>query len=375
MLSNMKNVMGVINLHEKNGGLTELTHHRPVAAIPFLGRFRIIDFPLSNMTNSGITNVGVFIQEKPRPLTEHLGRGKWWELDGKKDGLFIFYPYYNSVNSMYTTEMKNFKDNLDYIKTSAQEYVVITSSYMLYNFNFEEVVDYHINSHNDITVMYKDVENARSEFLGCDTLIMNEKSLIKDIAINLGDDDYRSISMETYIMKKKLFIEVVEQASKISAMYSLKETIAYECKYLNVGGYEYKDYLICINNIESYYNHSMEQLDIKHRKRLFNPESPVYTVVRDNAPAFYGKDSIIKNSLVANGSSIEGTVENSIISRGVKIAKGAVVKNSILMSRCTVEDGVYIDCIIADKNTRFTRVKEICGTKEQPIVFEKNTVI
>lgn len=371
----MKNVMGIINVHEKNKGLTELTHHRPVAAIPFLGRFRLIDFPLSNMTNSGITNVGVFIQEKPRPLTEHLGEGKWWELDGKKDGLFIFYPYYNSFNSMYTTEMKNFKENIDYVKTSSQEYVVITSSYMLFNINYTDVVDYHISTNNDITIMYKNVDNAKSEFLGCNTLKMNGKGVVESIALNMGEEDKRAISMETYIMKKQLFIDLVEQSERISTMYSLTETINFNCKYIKVRGYEYKKYLVCINDIASYYKHSMEQLDIKNRKALFNTDSPVYTLVRDNAPAFYGADSVIKNSLVANGSVIEGTVENSIISRGVKIEKGAVVRNSILMSRCIVEKGIYLDCIISDKNTRFSRVKEICGSKNHPIVFEKNSVI
>lgn len=371
----MKNVMGIINLHEKSGGIVELTHHRPVAAIPFLGRFRLIDFPLSNMTNSGITNVGVFIQEKPRPLTEHLGEGKWWELDGKKDGLFIFYPYYNSVNSMYTTEMKNFKDNIDYVKTSSQEYVVITSSYMLCNLNYEDAVDYHVNSEDDITIMYKNIDNGKEEFLGCDTLLFDNKGRVESIQINMGEDAERAVSMETYIMKKQLFINLVEQSSRISAMYSLKETINFDCKYLKIGGYEYKGYLVCINDTASYYKHSMEQLDIKNRKELFNPHNPIYTLVRDNAPAFYGKESIIKNSLVANGSVIEGVVENSIISRGVKIAKGAVVKNSILMSRCTVEEGVQLDCIIADKNTKFSMVKEICGSKERPIVFEKNSVL
>ncbi|MDU4892537.1 MAG: glucose-1-phosphate adenylyltransferase subunit GlgD [Clostridium sp.] len=371
----MKNAMGIITLHEKNGGLNELTHHRPVAAIPFLGRFRLIDFPLSNMTNSGITNVGVFIQEKPRPLTEHLGKGKWWELDGKKDGLFIFYPYYNSVNSMYTTEMKNFKENLDYVKTSSQEYVIITSSYMLCNINYKEALNYHISSDSDITIMYKNVDNAKTEFLGCDTIEINSKGRIQAIDTNRGEENNRTISMETYIMRKQLFIDIVEQSEKISVMYSLKETINFNCKYLKIRGYEYKGYLVCINDTVSYYKHSMEQLDIKNRKELFNPESPIYTLVRDNAPAFYGREAVIKNSLVANGSVIEGTVENSIISRGVKIEKGAVVKNSILMSRCTVEKGVYLDCIVSDKNTRFTRVKEICGSKEHPIVFEKNSVL
>ena len=371
----MKNVMGIINLYEKNRSLFELTNHRPVAAIPFLGRFRVIDFALSNMTNSGITNVGVFVQEKPRPLTEHLGQGRWWELDGKKDGLFIFYPYYNTINSMYTTEMKNFKDNLDYIQQSTQEYVVISSSYMICNLNFNDVVEHHMRSNNDITIMYKEVNNAKSEFLGCDILEMNKDGRVESFNINNGDKENRNISMEIYIMKKQLLIRLINQANTLSAMYSLRETLVYDCNKLKISGYKYDGYLICINNTSAYYKHSMEQLDIKYRNQLFNPERPIYTVVRDNAPAYYKKGAKIKNSLVANGAIIEGTIENSIISRGVKIAKGAVIKNSIIMSRCIISEGVYLDCVISDKNTIFSRVKEISGTRERPIVFEKNSVL
>ncbi|MEG1254482.1 glucose-1-phosphate adenylyltransferase subunit GlgD [Clostridium sp.] len=371
----MKNVMGIINLYEKDRRLLELTNHRPVAAIPFFGRYRIIDFALSNMTNSGITNVGVFIQEKPRPLTEHLAQGKWWELDGKKDGLFIFYPYYNSMNSMYMTEMKNFKDNIDYIVNSTQDYVIISSSYMLCNTNFEEVVNFHKKSNSDITVMYKDVNNANDEFLGCDVLDINKHGFIKGISINKGDKKDRHISMEIYIMKREFLLNLINEANKLSALYSLKETIEYFCNDFSINTFKYEGYLACINTIIEYYKKNIELLDTKNRDQLFKPESPIYTVIRDNAPAWYGENAKIKNSVVSNGALIEGTVENSIIARGVKVAKGAVVKNSILMSRCTVGSEVYIDSVIADKNTKFLRVKEIVGSKEQPVVLKKNSIV
>lgn len=371
----MKNVMGIINLYEKNRHLIELTNHRPVAAIPFLGRYRIIDFVLSNMSNSGITNVGVFIQEKPRPLTEHLGDGKYWELDGKKDGLFIFYPYYNTVNNLYTTEIKTFKENLDYIKASEQEYVIITSSYMVYNTDFSKAFEHHKKLKGDLTILYKHVDNANEEFLGCDILELDKSGRVQDIKINRGEKAERNISMEVYIMKREFLLKLIEKASNLSAYFSLRETLAYVAKEYIINTYEFKDYLLCINTLATYYKYSMELLTPSTRAKLFKDHRPIYTVVRDNPPAFYGDNAKVVNSLVANGSILEGTVENSIIARGVNIGKGAVVKNSILMSRCIVEEGVNLQCVIADKNTIFSRVKEIKGTEEEPLVFEKNSVI
>lgn len=371
----MKNVIGIINLYEKNKRLTGLTNHRPIAAIPFLGRYRVIDFIISNMSNSGIKNVGVFIQEKPRPLTEHLETGKWWELDGKKDGLFIFYPYYNSVNSLYTTEIKTFKENIDFISNSEGEYVVIASSYMICNVDFNEAVESHKKSGSDITIMYKHVDNARQDFLDCDVIDMDEHGRMTRLSTNKGEKEDRDISMEVYIMNKSVLLKLIEDAANLSALYSLREIIAYVCNDLYIDTFRYDGYLICINDLMSYYRHSMELLDLNTRKQLFKEDSPIYTVVKDNPPARYSKEAVVKNSLVANGAIIEGTVENSIIARGVKIGKGAVIKNSILMSRCEVSDNAHLDSVVADKNTKFLKIKDVYGSTSQPIVFEKNSIV
>jgi len=371
----MNEVMGIINLHDSNNTVKELTSHRPLAAVPFLGRYRIIDFALSNMVNSGINNVGVFIQEKPRPLTEHLGSGESWDLDKKKDGLFIFYPYYNSANSMYMTEMKSFRENIEYIKKSTQKYVVISPSYMICNINYKEVISEHSNSNCDITIIYKKVNDAKVNFLGCDTLDISEEGKITNISTNMGDKCKRNISMEMCVMKKEFLIELINKASQLSALYSLKDTIAYFCNEINIKTYEYKGYLQCINSINSYFRKSLELLDVEKAKKLFKPNAPIYTSTNDNAPTKYGKDAKVSNSLVANGAIIEGTVENSIIFRGVKIGKGAVVKNCILMSKCNIGEDAYLENVIADKNSEVLRVKNVVGIYGEPIVLEKNSIV
>ena len=371
----MKDVMGIINLHDNAETIDVLTNHRPVAAIPFLGRYRIIDFALSNMVNSGILNVGVFIQEKPRPLTEHLGTGEAWDLDRKKDGLFIFYPYYNSANSMYMTEMKSFRDNIDYIKNSTQKYVIISSSYMICNINYNHVIKHHKESKADITVIYKKVYNAKEDFLGCDVLEFNEERGIIDLSKNMGEENERNISMEICIMKKEFLLELIEKASRLSALYSLRDTVLYFCNDYKINTYEYKGFLQCINSIKSYFKSSLELLDSEKSKELFKSQAPIYTVTHDNAPTKYGENAKVKNSLIANGAIIEGTVENSIIFRGVRVEKGAVIRNSILMSKCHIGRDVHMENIIADKHSKVSKVKEILGIYGEPIVLEKNSIV
>ncbi|MEG0771958.1 glucose-1-phosphate adenylyltransferase subunit GlgD, partial [Clostridium sp.] len=355
--------------------IKELTNHRPIAAIPFLGRYRIIDFVLSNMVNSGILNVGVFIQEKPRPLTEHLGVGESWDLDRKKDGLFLFYPYYNSSNSLYMTEMKSFRDNMDYIENSRQKYVIISPSYMICNIDYREAVNYHKNSKADITVIHKKVQDAKNNFLRCDTLNINEDGRVTGLATNKGDNNEKNVSMEMYIMKKEFLLKLINKASELSALYSLKDTVIYFHKEININAFEYKGYLECINSISAYFNKSLELLNMEKSKELFKENYPIHTMTKDNAPTKYGTEAKVCNSLIANGAIIEGTVENSIIFRGVKIGKGAVVKNSILMSKTQVGDGVHMENAIADKNSVISRVKNVLGIYGEPIVIEKNSIV
>lgn len=371
----MKDVMGIINLHDNGTNIKELTNHRPIAAIPFLGRYRIIDFVLSNMVNSGIFNVGVFIQEKPRPLTEHLGSGEPWDLNRKKDGLFLFYPYYNSSNSLYMTEIKSLKDNIEYIENSTQKYVIIAPSYMICNMDYNEAINYHKQSKGDITVIYKKVKNAKEDFLGCDTLDIDCEGRIVGLSINKGDCNEKNISMEMYIMKKDFLIKLINKALELSALYSLKDTVTYFHREIKINTFQYEGYLECINSISAYFAKSLELLNIEKAKELFKEDKPIYTITKNNAPTKYGKGAKVTNSYIANGAIIEGTVDNSIVFRGVKVGKGAVVKNSILMPQCRIGEGVYMENAIADKNSVISRVKNVVGIYGEPIVLEKNSIV
>ncbi len=371
----MNNVMGIINISEIEEGIRELTYHRPVATIPIAGRYRIIDFTLSNMVNSGIESVSIFTQGKSRSLMEHLGTGKDWDLNRKIGGLFVLNPITDLYNAeMMRGDIKTFKDNLDHIEKSKHEYVLAMKSYMICNIDYEEVIAFHKESKADVTVVYKKIESKEENerFLYCNTLNKNKEGKIISFGTNLGEDGPTNISMEMYIMKKSIFIEAIKKCISTGSCYFMKDAIYNHMKNLNVNGYEFNGYVSCINSIENYYKTSMDLLNVEICQELFYNHGYIYTKVKDEPPTKYEESALVKNSFIANGCIIEGRVENSIIGRGVKIKKGVVVKDSIIMQKSIIEESTALKHVILDKNVHISKGKILCGDEKQPLVLKKN---
>lgn len=372
----MHDIMGIINLSENEAAMRDIAKYRSIGAVPIAGRYRVIDFILSNMVNIGIHNVSIFTKGKSRSIVEHLGHGKEWDLDRKKDGLFIFNPYVNPMDSTFQKgDIKNFKDQLEYIKCSKQKYVILSSSYMICNVDLLDAFKYHKESGADITILYKEIQDEKDKFINCDTLNISDNEKVISIGKNIGKESNFNISMEIYILKKALFIEIIENCiSKGETMY-LKEAIHQQVRKLNVNGYAFNGYLGCINSIENYYRVNMELLDVAISKELFYKNGYIYTNVKDEPPTKYTETASVANSMVANGCIIEGNVERCIISRGVKIAKNAVVKDCVIMQKCIIKDGVVLQHVILDKNIEISSGVILQGSNKKPIVIMKNQKI
>ncbi|MCM1991691.1 glucose-1-phosphate adenylyltransferase subunit GlgD [Oceanirhabdus seepicola] len=369
----MQDIMGIINLSEKEDQIRELTYNRPIATIPIGGKYRIIDFTLSNMVNSGMINVAVFTQGKCRSLMEHLRVGKEWDLDRKKDGLFILNPVINQSDTLISKgDIKNFKDHIEYIERSRQNYVLLSKSYMVCNVNYEEAFNYHKKSEADITVLYKKIDDSNSDFLNCDTLNLDENMNIISIGRNVGNKESKNISMEMYIMKKSLLLEIIQSSITIGENLNLKDAVFDKINRLNVNAYPFEGYLSCINSTDNYYRTNMELLDNNVAQEIFNKNGGIYTKIKDEAPTKYAENSQVKNSVIADGCIIEGTVENSIISRGVRIKKGAVVKDSVIMTKGTIEEDTTLKHAILDKYVHISKNKVLCGDSKRPIILGKN---
>lgn len=371
-----KQCMGLINLDKKgNPNINILNYARPLASTPIAGRYRIIDFVLSNMVNSGITNVGIYAKEKYRSLTDHLGSGKDWDLSRKKGGLYIFSPENTKYNNNYgfrSGDIYSILANIDYIERSTEEYILIAPGYMLCSMDYKDAIKYHQESKNDITVLYKHVDNADEDFLSCMTLNIDNNNRVLNIGTNIGAFPSANISMETYIMKRTDFIKCIYKIASLGTHAYFEDYIKKELPNIQVGAYEFKDYLKCINSIRSYAQCSKEMLKKEVSTELFNSERKIFTKDKSQAPTIYMKNADVRNSFVATGCKIDGTVENCTLFRKVEIGKGAKIKNCVIMQNCKIDPGVVLENVIFDKNVRISKDKELKGDKDYPMVIEKN---
>ncbi|MEG0855190.1 MAG: glucose-1-phosphate adenylyltransferase subunit GlgD [Terrisporobacter sp.] len=373
----MKNeCMGLINLDKKgNPNINILNYARPLASTPIAGRYRIIDFVLSNMVNSGMTNVGIYAKEKYRSLTDHLGSGKDWDLSRKKGGLYIFSPENTKHNNNYgfrSGDIYSILANIDYIERSTEEYILIAPGYMLCSMDYSEAIEHHKQSKNDITVIYKNIDNADEDFLGCMTLNIDSNGKVLNIGNNIGAFPRANISTETYIVRRTDFIRCIYKIASLGTYSYFEDYINRELPNIQVGAFEVKNYLKCINSIQSYAEASKEMLSKEVCCELFNSDRKIFTKDKSQAPTIYKKHANVENSFVATGCKIDGTVINSTIFRKVEIGKGSVLKNCVIMQNCKIEENVVLENVIFDKNISVCEGKVLKGDRDYPMVIEKN---
>ncbi len=365
----MQNVMGVITFNECQTDLKELTQNRPLAALPFAGRYRVIDFILSSMVNSGIQNVGVLVEDKYRALMDHLRSGKEWDLARKQDGLFILPP---SRETLGGGSVESFYQHLDYLQSSRQSYVLMAGTQVISNLDYRKAFRFHQDTKADITVLYRE----QSEPAGPAALILDCREDGRITRMELGQKRYPAkVSMEMYLMKKELLMELVRQCRGRGEVDFVRDALVKNCGALTMMGYCHKGYTARMDSVEHYYRHNMELLKLEKWEELFFKAGLVYTKIKDDAPVKYKEGAKVTNSMIANGCIVDGHVENSILFRGVQIEKGAYVKDSIIMQSGKVGSNAVLEHVICDKNARISDGKWLKGEKNQPLVVEKGAVL
>lgn len=368
----VKDYMAIINLEENENDIRNLTANRPIASIPIGSRYRVIDFMLSNMVNSGIKNVGIFSRSNSRSLMDHVGTGKAWDLNRKIDGLFLFnHGLCNFVNH----DSKLLKNNMEYIYRSSSENVILTSSYMVCNMDFTDVVVAHEASGADMTVVYTHTDSADTDFINCYTLDVDEDTgSLKGVGKNIGFHSEADICMEIFILKKEKLVELINNAAKNINAGNFCNVIFSEIGNLSINTYKYDGFVFCINTISSYYKSNMRMLDSDVSNELFRSDRPVYTKIKDEPPTLYVKGCSVSNSFIADGCIIRGTVKNSVIGRYVEIEEGAVVEDCIILQNIRVHKGAHISHVIIDKNVDIDEGTELKGNETFPLVIEKTSM-
>ena len=359
---------GIITSTPRRVNVYGLQDYRPAGAFTFAGKFRVIDFPISNFSNSGIKNIQVYLNKHPKALTDHLGTGRSYNLNSKRDRLQLFYCNHHMENEVYNTDVSDYLDNLSFIKELSQEYVIIAPCYMVYKQDFSTLLNDHILSGADITMLYHRVSNARDHFLNCRVLTMDQDQMILSLEINRGNRQNQCVFMDTYVMKKELFISLVERAYAYSSTYSLAQMISVITKTeeYQIRGVQHRGFFASIDDLQSFYESNMSLLETKQMKDLFSEDWWIHTRTTDSQPARIYEGADVKGSMIANGCHIEGTVQNSVIGRAVEIGKGAVVKNSIILDHAQIGPDVVLDCQIVDKYAKITKTKELIASPEKP---------
>lgn len=371
----MQRFMGIITNTKSEEVLNELTQHRCMSAVPFGGRYRLIDFPLSNMVNSGVRNVGIITSNKYRALMDHLGAGKEWGLDRKSDGLFFLPSASPSIfRKTLKFDLKDFYANFDYIEKCKQRYVIISGNNMIFNLNYNKIFQYHQEKGADITLSYKEEKFGSQDYSSLHFLELDSNSRVIALHKTPSQLEINKTSIETVIMERKLLLEIIKVALS-SGNWDLADVLMDNIEELKVYAYGHKGYLGKITSVQSYYKHTMDLLDKDVWNELFFGDGPIYTKIKDSPPTKYWEESDVKDVLVAAGCSIRGKVEGSVIFRGVLVDKGAVVKNSIIMQKSIIEKNVHLENVILDKEVVIRKGAVLKGEESHPIVIGKKTVI
>lgn len=371
----MYKTFGIVNSSSKNIRVEGLEDYRPIGAFSFLGRYRVIDFPISNLSNSDIDRIQIYVQEKPRTLVSHIGTGRHYNINSKSGRLQILFSDTAKRNDIYNTDIAAYYENLECIEAMHHEYVVITPDYMVYSADFSTLIAQHIDSGADITLLYHSVDNAKEAYLNCNILNLNKQRGVLSIEPNHGNAKNRNIFMDTYIMKKDLLVDLIKKARATSSAFTLTDIINELHNDLDVRGISHRGFFASITDFQSYYDANMDLINIKTAQTLFDSEWPIYTRTNDSCPTHYYGTAEIRNSVVSNGCQVEGTIENSILGRGCIIHKGAVIKNSVVLAGAEIGEGVHVENQVVDKLAKILHVKEVVSDPALPGYIKRGDII
>lgn len=366
------NVLGLIfsNVHEEK--LRELTEPRTMGSVPFGGRYRLIDFPLSNMVNSGINKVGVITKSNCQSLMDHLGSGKAWDLSRKREGLFILPPF--SETRIPNSRIESLASIKTFLSNSKEDLVLLTDSDVVCNIDYSDVVARHVKTGADVTLVcrFGPLPDKISDPI---VLTTDPDGRVLDLLVAPRTDGDCCYGLGMLLMRRELLIRLVDDCVSRNLYGFKRDLLQRNLSSLRFYSYEFNGYAQVICSSVSYFAANMELMQPNVRAQLFNPNRPIYTKVRDDMPARYGLGSCVSNSLIADGCVIDGEVRDSVLFRGVRVGKGAVVENCVVMQDGRIHPGCRLKYVITDKNVLLQNDRSLLGFESYPIFISKGSVV
>ena len=367
------NVMGIIFANDASLGT--LTEKRTMASLPYGGRYRQVDFALSNLTCAGVRHLGIITRHSYQSLMHHIGSGEEWGLELGEGALEFLTPYAQSVTDSYRGKLESLASAMDFLEYGNEDYVVIIDSAILGNVDLNKIVAAHAASGKDITVVAKaGICNGEKKV---DLAVKLEKGQIADIAVDyIAPADYLA-SMDIFVMGKKWLIEQVKECVARNLYHMDRNLVmgGWRRGTVSVNVYEHEGVAQFNESVDEYYANTLALLEKEVRHDLFGANHPVFTKVRDRVPCYYGEDAELDNCLIADGCMLEGKVEDSVLFRQVSIGEGAEVENCIIMNDCVIGAGAKLKNVILDKEVTVTPGAKLYGTKGHPIVIKKGETV
>ncbi len=381
MVDANKSAVGIILPNNYDDLVPELVNIRLMASIPFASRYRMIDFILSSMVNCGIDNVCIPVNRNYLSLMDHLGNGREWDLSRKSGGLHIFPPYAEKSSNVYSGSIGSLANILPFLREQKERFAIITDANIAVNFDFTAMIDEHIASGADISIAYCEDElpeylmrtqdNSRGLHY---TFTMDKSGRISHIYVNPRVTGIQNYSMNIYVIERELLINMINTAFVRGLKYFNRDVLMNQLDWRNIHGFKFKGYTARITGMRSYFNENIKLLDDENLNALFDGPT-IYTKVRDDNPTRYIRGAKVSNTMCADGCVIEGEVENSVLFRGVRIGRGAVVKNCVLMQDSVIRENASVDYLITDKNVIVGAGKEMKGTDSFPVFVAKGHTV
>ncbi len=368
------------NIHDQS--IRELTQNRTMASVPFGCRYRLIDFALSNMVNSDITKVGIITHNNYQSLFDHIGNGKDWDLARRSGGIKILPPFISSYSSpmqetLYTTRLEALMGVMGFIKNCKEDHLVLSDCDVICNIDISEVLKEHEENTADITFVSADYSFGDVSYhSNIVKLESDTEGRLLSVSKDRPTSGKQTISSNIMVVKRTYLLNLLNIAAanrqKDFYLDAVRPNIGKDRYFVH----RYEGHYAVIASLEGFFAANMELLNVETRKELFqNPEFPIYTKVRNSAPTKYTATANVKNSYIADGCTIEGTVENSLIFRGVRVAKGVTVRNSIILQDTYIGADVSLNCVITDKNVIIKEGRTLSGHESMPFFIAKGMTV
>ncbi len=370
-----KKAMGIIFANMHDNAVSEMTQKRSMASLPYGGRYRMIDFYLSSLTDAGISQVAIITKSNYQSLMDHIESGRSWDLARRK-GITVLPPYaYTNAdsNSAYHGRIAALYGILDYIEHATADTVVLMDTDHVCTLDIDDMIEQHYKKGADVSIACTEPDYDPDNIKNCVSLLEDESGRVKDIMINRCSEGYKQ-SINVFVIERKLLLNLIEEAMAHMNVIFERDILLANLDSLRIQAYHHKGYVKRITSLKTYFEANLDLIKPENVDELFLPR-PIYTKVHDSPPTRYGLSSKVSDSIVADGCTIEGTVEHSVLFRGVEVEEGAVVRNCILMQDTKVLSGSVLENVISDKSVVFTANQEMKSTDNYPLYVKKRTIV